>query len=103
MGQQFILKFVTISILSAFFISFSSKAQQKTSYNKTIINARKIKTIYPKNIEKDFQPKVSSLEMPSPGSAKDRLRAIKKNQQNFILEPLNRSKHIKPIPKIFYP
>lgn len=78
MGQQSILKFFTVLISATFFISFTSKGQPKVLYQKTTINVEKINTIFPKKIENDFQPKLSSLEMPSPGSAKHRLSVIKK-------------------------
>jgi hypothetical protein len=62
-----------LSIILFVTISFNSIAQSKSQ----LYPIKKIKKINPLAIKDDFEPKVTNLEMPSPGSEKYRLKEIK--------------------------
>ena len=75
-GNFWITRFCSLLLL--FFIVESVSGQEKVSYKKQILTVQKLGEINPKLIKEDYQPKVSNLEMPSPGSAKFELQQLKK-------------------------
>ncbi|MBL4624294.1 MAG: T9SS type A sorting domain-containing protein [Flavobacteriales bacterium] len=73
--------------------SSSISAQEKVSYKKQKYAIKKLGEVNPLAVQEDYQPKVSNLEMPSPGSSKFALKQLKKKSAKQFprTTPLKRS------------